>query len=351
MKALRITTALVVGVMLTALLALPASAHPAEEPDCADETHAVVSGEFDWAMATNYVAWKLKTDCVVGPDDTDALDAHKVYVVGGTEAVPESALAGLNVVERLWGADRIATARAVLDWVESYNGEEEPGTEQTSDQCSKTIPHNKTVRVGTTAGTVCAGTYQVDCPGATRRLWQRFDSPGGLWGHFRTYEENDKFLFAIDPRDFKVMFECRGISDTPTATWTSDTAPLPYLSGDSCLKASAGCALSSPNYVKESKALLVGYHIAEGRWNLPKASAGSDGDSWAAILKSSGEIKSGDKASWHDLNPRNSSGERYRIAQVKSYSDQTYLCGNEGPKVLSVKNGDILVWSKTDFSC
>ncbi len=107
-----LTVTLTVGALTSA-----AAAHPASEPKCADETYAVVAAPGDAAMAELVASWQvLNTKCVVEPDDTDMIDRQQVVVLGGTNAVPNSAVDGLTVIVRLAGPDRVATARAVLDW-------------------------------------------------------------------------------------------------------------------------------------------------------------------------------------------------------------------------------------------
>ena len=103
------------------LAASSASAHPTPEPDCRGETHAVVSAAGDVAMAELIASWQvLDTKCVVAPDEAKALiDGQQVVVLGGTKAVPESAVAGLNVIVRLAGTDRLDTARKVLAWIDN----------------------------------------------------------------------------------------------------------------------------------------------------------------------------------------------------------------------------------------
>lgn len=114
-------TALALGVTASA-----ASAHPTPEPDCEGETYAVVSAPGDAAMAELIASWQvLDTPCIVAPGDakTSVSASQQTVVLGGTAAVPESAVDGLNVIVRLAGADRVATAEAVLAWIdERENG-------------------------------------------------------------------------------------------------------------------------------------------------------------------------------------------------------------------------------------
>lgn len=114
--AVLMVAALVFGASATA-----ASAHPTPEPGCAGETYAVVSALGDMAMAELIASWQvLDTPCVVVPGDAEASvsASQQTVVLGGTKAVPASAVDGLNVIVRLAGADRVATAQAVLAWID-----------------------------------------------------------------------------------------------------------------------------------------------------------------------------------------------------------------------------------------
>lgn len=108
-----LATALAVG--LTA-----SSAAAQDAPDCSKETYAVVSAAGDAAMAELIASWQvLDTKCVVEPADAKAaIDGQQVVVLGGTKAVSDEAVAGLNMIVRLAGADRVATAKAVLAWID-----------------------------------------------------------------------------------------------------------------------------------------------------------------------------------------------------------------------------------------
>ncbi|WP_419854299.1 RCC1 domain-containing protein [Candidatus Poriferisodalis sp.] len=119
-NAMRIAAAvLALSLAVFGLSAAPVAAHPTPEPKCSGEMYAVVAAEGDAAMAELIASWQvLDTKCVVEPGDTDRIESHKVVVLGGTRAVPDSAVAGLNVIVRLAGADRLATARAVLGWID-----------------------------------------------------------------------------------------------------------------------------------------------------------------------------------------------------------------------------------------
>lgn len=129
------------------LLAPPVAAHPTPEPRCAGETYAVVAAEGDAAMAELVASWHvLDTRCVVEPGDTGRIGSHEVVVLGGTAAVPESVLRGLNVIVRLAGADRIATARAVLNWIDTRAQVDQ------SDAESETQPITSGVRRLSTGG-------------------------------------------------------------------------------------------------------------------------------------------------------------------------------------------------------
>ena len=121
----------VITAALTALPA-PASAHEPDDSDCSNETHAVLGDRADWA-AVELVAWVLNTDCLLDsgdrkrnslPSATTALyDDQEVIVVGGPAAVPETKLSGLDVAQRLWGADRLETMRAVVEWADAQAAE------------------------------------------------------------------------------------------------------------------------------------------------------------------------------------------------------------------------------------
>lgn len=92
-------------------------------PDCDGETEAVVARTGDRAMAELVASWAvLDTGCIVPPDRTSLVGRRSVVVLGGTAAVPNAALNGLIIDTRLQGADRIATAHAVLDWIDSRTG-------------------------------------------------------------------------------------------------------------------------------------------------------------------------------------------------------------------------------------
>ena len=117
-KLLAVLTALALAFGVSASAA---SAHPTPEPDCAGETYAVVSAPGDMAMAELVASWQvLDTHCVVEPDDAEASVSvsQQTVVLGGTKAVPESAVDGLNVIVRLAGADRVATAETVIAWID-----------------------------------------------------------------------------------------------------------------------------------------------------------------------------------------------------------------------------------------
>ncbi len=107
------------ALLLVGITASSASAHPTPEPKCQGETYAVVSASGDAAMAELIASWQvLDTKCVVEPGDAKAaIDSQQVVVLGGTKAVSESAVSGLNVIVRLAGADRVATANAVVSWI------------------------------------------------------------------------------------------------------------------------------------------------------------------------------------------------------------------------------------------
>lgn len=123
---MRKLTAVFVVVALTVLPA-PVGAHEPDDSDCADETAAVLGDRADWA-AVELVGWVLSTDCLLDsgnrnlnslPNTTTSLyDNQQVIVVGGTAAVPDTKLSGLHVAQRLWGADRLETMRAVVEWAD-----------------------------------------------------------------------------------------------------------------------------------------------------------------------------------------------------------------------------------------
>ena len=134
--------ALTVTLLLLGLLAIPAGAHPTAEPDCDGERWAVVAAEGDAAMAELIASRQvLDTDCVVTPDRVDLIDGQRVVVLGGTAAVSSSAVAGLAVEVRLAGADRVETARAVLEWIDERNGEATPEPEQSTADSATLIDH------------------------------------------------------------------------------------------------------------------------------------------------------------------------------------------------------------------
>lgn len=116
----KLAAALAVAVLAVASTSAAVSAHPTPTPRCDGETYAVVSAPGDTAMAELIASWQvLDTACVVPPDQAERLisAAHETVVLGGTKAVPASAVDSLNVIVRLAGADRVATANAVLEWV------------------------------------------------------------------------------------------------------------------------------------------------------------------------------------------------------------------------------------------
>lgn len=135
----KLITVLVAATALTALPG-PVSAHEPDDSDCSDETHAVLGDRADWA-AVELVAWVLKTDCLLDsgnrklnslPSTTTALyNDQQVIVVGGPAAVPETKLSGLDVEQRLWGADRLETMRAVVEWADEQAAE--PASSQQDD--------------------------------------------------------------------------------------------------------------------------------------------------------------------------------------------------------------------------
>ena len=117
----KLLAVLVGAVLAVGVTASAAWAHPTPEPDCDGETYAVVSAPGDMAMAELVASWQvLDTDCVVAPGEAESLASasQQTVVLGGTAAVPASAVDGLNVIERLWGRDRVATAEAVLAWID-----------------------------------------------------------------------------------------------------------------------------------------------------------------------------------------------------------------------------------------
>ena len=121
---------------ITGVLMYPAtaSAHETADSECDAEAHAVLGDRADWA-AVELVAWVLDTECLLDsgnrknnelPEATaEMYDDQSVIVVGGTAAVPESKLNGLDVEERLWGSDRLETMRAVVRWADQQRGSDE----------------------------------------------------------------------------------------------------------------------------------------------------------------------------------------------------------------------------------
>lgn len=130
---IRVLTALLI---VAGLLTYPAtaSAHETADSECDDEEQAVLGDRADWA-AVELVAWVLDTDCLLDSGDrknealpeatAEMYDDQSVIVVGGTAAVPESKLSGLDVQERLWGADRLETMRAVVRWADEQRGSDD----------------------------------------------------------------------------------------------------------------------------------------------------------------------------------------------------------------------------------
>ena len=133
-------------VLLVAASAVPATAHPTPEPRCSGETYAVVAAAGDAAMAELISSWQvLDTTCVWPPDRRGALfDAIEGYhiehvvLLGGMRAVSITvadieALAGDTTAERIWGVDRVETARAVLAWIDARTAaNDEPETQTRS---------------------------------------------------------------------------------------------------------------------------------------------------------------------------------------------------------------------------
>lgn len=131
------------AVLLVAAFAVPVAAHPTPEPRCAGETNAVVAAAGDAAMAELISSWQvLDTSCVWTPDRRgglyEAIEDHNighVVLLGGTRAVSITvadieALPGDTTAERVWGLDRVATARAVLAWIDARAAaDDEPGTQ------------------------------------------------------------------------------------------------------------------------------------------------------------------------------------------------------------------------------
>lgn len=113
------------------LASASAAAHPERQYDCAGHDEAVLGDMADRA-AMELVAWVLETDCLFDSGDRsdpglpaatrDAYDGHSVVVVGGGASVPGSKLAGLLVVERLWGENRLDTMRVVVAWADRLSG-------------------------------------------------------------------------------------------------------------------------------------------------------------------------------------------------------------------------------------
>ena len=90
-----------------------------------------------WAIvpicaAVEPIAWVLDTECLLDSGDRKNIelpeataemdDDQSVIVVGGTAAMPESKLSGLDVEERLWGSDQLETMRAVVRWADQQRG-------------------------------------------------------------------------------------------------------------------------------------------------------------------------------------------------------------------------------------
>lgn len=147
------TIAATLAILLTlALATAPAAAHdPTVEPDCAGETWAVVAADGERAMAELIASWQvLDTDCIVTPDQVGLIDGQQVIVLGGTAAVPGSAVAGLDVDRRIFGADRIATARAVLEWIDSRDDEPEQDEPE-----SEPVRHSHCRRYNTSTAHLC----------------------------------------------------------------------------------------------------------------------------------------------------------------------------------------------------
>lgn len=63
-----------------------------------------------------------RKDGALAEATAEMYDDHSVIVVGGTAAVPEVKLVGLDVEERLWGVDRLETMRAVVRWADEQRG-------------------------------------------------------------------------------------------------------------------------------------------------------------------------------------------------------------------------------------
>ncbi|MCY4516547.1 MAG: hypothetical protein OXB99_04825 [Acidimicrobiaceae bacterium] len=132
-RLLRPAAALAVAALFVTAFAGPVSAHDPSPPACGGERYAVLGDRADWA-AVELVGWVLDTGCLVGSGDRadDGLPAdtqqalggraQRVVVVGGAAAVPASKLDGLTVERRLWGADRLETMRAVIDWADGRDG-------------------------------------------------------------------------------------------------------------------------------------------------------------------------------------------------------------------------------------
>ena len=83
--------------------------------------HPVASRQWPDAMVGSYLgAATSRPVLLTGPEALPAgtaalLDAVDVTVIGGTVAIPDDVIRGLDVRERLSGADRYATATAVVD--------------------------------------------------------------------------------------------------------------------------------------------------------------------------------------------------------------------------------------------
>ncbi|WP_420621513.1 RCC1 domain-containing protein [Candidatus Poriferisodalis sp.] len=169
------------------LSAAPVAAHPTPEPECSGETYAVVAAEGDAAMAELIASWQvLDTKCVVEPDETDRIGSHEVVVLGGTKAVQDSAVTGLNIIVRLAGADRVATARAVLEWIDARAavGSAQRITAGTGGSCAIRSDNTLACWGVTGSGLLDAppGTYTAVAAGVTHACAIRSDNILACWG-------------------------------------------------------------------------------------------------------------------------------------------------------------------------
>ncbi|WP_419921950.1 GmrSD restriction endonuclease domain-containing protein [Candidatus Poriferisodalis sp.] len=242
----RLSAAIVVlALFAVGLSAGPAGAHDPDGARCDAETEAVLGDAADWA-AVELAGWVLGTKCLLDSGDRErstlpsatraSYDGQRVTVIGGTAAVPASKLSGLSVSERLSGADRLETMRAVVAWADRIQAAQaamdvgETGLAVTAEQASgyardKFGDHNSSLCSTQTRGwytglSLSEHGCDVDHVVSLKEAWE---SGAHAW------TASQRARFASDPANLRASLSCvnRSKGDKDAGSW-----PVAVASGD-----------------------------------------------------------------------------------------------------------------------